>query len=70
MEIFYALGIVLFGSLAVAYVIYPFINGMMPTIASISYAWETAYWGLLPLIILVLLIPIAISIIVKNRRKS
>ena len=69
MNIFYALGVLLFGTLAVAYIIYPFVESMMPTITLLGYSYEVAFWGLLPIIILVMLIPIAISIILRDRKK-
>ena len=69
MGIFYALGIVLFGFLAIAWVIKPFIDSMMPTIAALGTPFEIAYWGLLPVLLLISLIPVAI-LVYRNRREK
>lgn len=62
MAIFLAMGIILFGVLAIAYVIHPFIKEMMPAIAAVGTPFEIAYWGLLPILLLVILVPAAIMV--------
>lgn len=71
MRIFAAVGFLLFGVIAVAGVIYPFIQAMLPTLVSIdSTPYEIAYWGLLPILLLVLIIPAALYYVFKKDDNS
>ena len=61
-------GGLLFGILIISYVIKPYIDEMLPTIAIYGTGYEVAVWALLPVILLVLLIPMSIYALRKRRK--
>ncbi len=70
MAIIMAIGIILFGFLAIAGVIMPFLTEMMPAIVAVgSSDIEIAMWGLMPILLLVILLPAAILTYRRYREK-
>ena len=63
------LGGLLLGIFLIAFVIKPFIQDMLPTITFWGTGYEVAIWVLLPVILLVLLIPLAVYALKKRKKE-
>ena len=61
------LGGLLLGIFLIAYVVKPYITQMLPTLTIWGTGYEVAIWALMPVLLLILLVPLAIYALRKRR---
>ena len=63
------IGGLLLGIFVISMVLKPFIVSMLPTLAVWGEDYEVAVWALMPVIMLILLIPLAVYALKKKDKK-